>query len=88
MGGVGSPNHIVDAYRIPSVTGFAAANYFLFTEHRVQLTKRLLRESNAIFREDNEVTYSSHLPLEEGRVSKYPDDINACVGWDEIKIDH
>ena len=71
-GGVGKSSHFDEAMKF-KFSGFAAGNFFNFTEHSVNTTKRFLKRKDRDIRID---TYANYLEADygnENRVGKYSD---------------
>lgn len=73
MGGVGRPEHLLEALVLPNVSGVAAANFFSFTEHSALIAKGELCARGIALRADTYADYSSHTFGFDGRLLKQPD---------------
>lgn len=72
LGGVGSPDHILDAMR-KDVSGLAVGNMFHFMEHSVTVCKQHLKRQGAPIRLDSYVTYDDNKLDDETRLSRHPE---------------
>ncbi|WP_204106202.1 MULTISPECIES: imidazole glycerol phosphate synthase cyclase subunit [Spirulina sp. CCY15215] len=73
-GGVGHPQHFVEAARIENVSAVAAANFFHFSEHSIITTKAYLENTNINVRLDSYANYRDCLFDDNGRLAKKTDD--------------
>lgn len=73
MGGAGHPAHFAEVLEIPGVTAAAAANFFLYTEHSVLITRGFLAKRGLAMRADTYTDYTKRSFDDQGRISKQAD---------------
>ena len=72
-GGVGHPEHFVDALSETKVSAVAAGNFFHFSEHSAIIAKAFVEKNRIDARLDPYATYRDFNFCQDGRVDKRPD---------------